>query len=91
MATTQVLANSLLSIGLENLVCGKKAFVNFDRTLLMSGVHSMVPRQNLVLEILESVQPDDEFVADCEPFPEPPGDEADVQEVEEAWNEAISG
>lgn len=64
-ATTQVIANSLLSIGLENMVCGKKAFVNFDRILLMSGLHSMIPRQNLVLEILESVEPDPEFLAAC--------------------------
>ena len=56
-ATTQVIANSLLSIGLENIVCGKKAFVNFDRVLLMSGLHSMIPREDLVLEILESVEP----------------------------------
>src|SRR6185436_2077543 len=64
-ATTQVIANSLLSIGLENIVCGKKAFVNFDRILLMSGLHSMIPREDLVLEILESVEPDPEFLAAC--------------------------
>jgi c-di-GMP-related signal transduction protein len=64
-ATTQVIANSLLSIGLENIVCGKKAFVNFDRMLLMSGLHSMIPREDLVLEILESVEPDLEFLAAC--------------------------
>jgi len=64
-ATTQVIANSLLSIGLENIVCGKKMFVNFDRTLLMSGFHSMLPRQDLVLEILETVEPDPELLAVC--------------------------
>src|SRR5687767_6376831 len=64
-ATTQVIANSLLSIGLENIVCGKKAFVNFDRVLLMSGLHSMIPKEDLVLEILESVDPDDELLAVC--------------------------
>src|SRR6185503_5477729 len=64
-ATTQVIANSLLSIGLENMVCGKKAFVNFDRILLLSGLHSMIPREDLVLEILESVEPDPEFLAAC--------------------------
>ena len=64
-ATTQVIANSLLSVGLENIVCGKKMFVNFDRTLLMSGFHSMLSREDLVLEILETVEPDPEFLAAC--------------------------
>jgi c-di-GMP-related signal transduction protein len=64
-ATTQVIANSVLSIGLENIACGKKVFVNFDRALLMSGLHSMFAREDLVLEILESVEPDPEFLAAC--------------------------
>src|SRR5580698_6921030 len=49
-ATTQVIANSLLTIGLENVCCGKKAFLNFDYELLMGGLHSMLPRENVVLE-----------------------------------------
>src|SRR5579864_489997 len=64
-ATTQVIANSLLSIGLENVLCGKKAFVNFDRGLLAAGLHSVLPRETTVLEILESVDPDDELIATC--------------------------
>jgi EAL and modified HD-GYP domain-containing signal transduction protein len=64
-ATMQVIANSLLSIGLENLVCGKKAFVNFDRAVLMSGLHSMIPPGDLVVEILESVEPDRDLLSAC--------------------------
>jgi len=33
---TQLLSNCLLSIGLDDLVAGKKAFVNFDRELLLA-------------------------------------------------------
>ena len=64
-ATTQVLANSLLSIGLESLLCGKKAFVNFDRKLLLGGLHSILPPETLVIEILETVEPDCEVLAAC--------------------------
>src|SRR5271163_1670144 len=53
-ATTQVIANSLLTIGLDNVACGKKAFLNFDERLLMGGLHSMLPKETVVLEILES-------------------------------------
>jgi c-di-GMP-related signal transduction protein len=64
-ATTHVIANSLLTMGLENVACGKKAFLNFDYGLLMDGLHSMLPRETVVLEILESVEPTDELIAAC--------------------------
>ena len=63
-ATTQVIANSLLS-SIDNILCGKKAFINFDRDLLLGGLHSMLPPETLVIEILESVQADPEIVAAC--------------------------
>ena len=44
LATQQVLANSLLVIGLENLVGTKKAFVNFGRGPLLQGWHASLPR-----------------------------------------------
>src|SRR5580698_4623560 len=64
-ATTQVIANSLLTIGLENVAGGKKAFLNFDDKLLLGGLHTMLPREEVVLEILESVGPSDELIAAC--------------------------
>jgi len=64
-ATTQVVANSLLTIGLENVACGKKAFLNFDHELLAGGLHSMLPPEKVVLEILESAKPSDELIAAC--------------------------
>jgi len=65
-ATTQVIANTLFSIGWENILCGKQAFINFDRSLLIAGLHSVLPPESVVLEILESVTPDDELVAACQ-------------------------
>jgi EAL and modified HD-GYP domain-containing signal transduction protein len=64
-ATTQVIANTLLTIGLQNVACGKKAFLNVDRDLLMGGLHSILPQETIVLEILESVEPSDELIAAC--------------------------
>src|ERR1700688_1808239 len=57
-ATAQVVANSLLSVGVDNLLCGKKAFVNFDRNLLIGGFQAILPPETLVIEILETVEPD---------------------------------
>jgi len=64
-ATTQVISNTLLSIGLENLVCGKKAFLNFDKTLLTDGAHLSLPREATVLEILETVEPTVDLLELC--------------------------
>ncbi len=63
-ATTQVMSNSLLSIGLENTLCGKKAFINFDRDLLVGG-QAVLPPEIAVLEILETVEPDAELMSAC--------------------------
>ncbi len=64
-ATTQVIANSLFSIGLENLACGKRVFVNFDYDLLMGGLPGVLPKETMVLEILETVEPTKELLAVC--------------------------
>jgi EAL and modified HD-GYP domain-containing signal transduction protein len=64
-ATRQVISSTLLSIGLENILCGKKAFLNFDHRLLSDGMHLSLPRQAIVIEILESVQPTEDLIALC--------------------------
>ncbi len=66
LASRQVVANTLLSIGWEKILCGRLAFINFDRTSLMEGLHSALPRESVVLEVLESVTPDEELIAVCQ-------------------------
>ncbi|MDP9114665.1 MAG: HDOD domain-containing protein [Acidobacteriota bacterium] len=65
-ATMQVLANTLMSAGAETLLGGKKAFVNFDHNLLAKNMYLALPRQSLVIEILETVAPTADLVALCE-------------------------
>jgi len=64
-ATMQVIANTLLSFGLENILGGKKAFLNFDRTLLINAAQDILPPEIAVLEILETVEPDAEVITAC--------------------------
>jgi EAL and modified HD-GYP domain-containing signal transduction protein len=65
-AAVMVLANTLLAVGIENLVCGRKAFLKFDRSLLLGGLHSVLPPEILVVELLDSVEPDAEVLAACQ-------------------------
>lgn len=63
--TLQVLANSLLSSGLEVLACNAPVFINFGEQLLTSEFTSLFPPKNVVIEILESVKPSPEVIASC--------------------------
>ena len=51
---------------MENILCGKKAFLNFDHRLLSDGMHLSLPRQAIVIEILESVEPTADLIALCQ-------------------------
>jgi EAL and modified HD-GYP domain-containing signal transduction protein len=64
-ATRQVIANTLFSAGLEGILCGKRAFINFDRKMLLDGSCTILPKETLVVEVLETVEPDDEVLAAC--------------------------
>ena len=64
-STQQVIANTLFSAGLEGILGGKKGFINFDRKMLLDGSWSILPKDNVVIELLESVEPDEAVVEAC--------------------------
>lgn len=64
-ATMQVIANILLSMGSQDILCGKKAFLNFDHDLLSEGVYLGLPPDKIVIEVLESVTPTADLIALC--------------------------
>ncbi len=64
-ATIDVIRNMLLSMGAAELTCGKKAFINFTRTLLVGETPYFLPRDISVIEVLEDVVVDAEVVAAC--------------------------
>jgi EAL and modified HD-GYP domain-containing signal transduction protein len=61
-ATAGVLSNVFLDIGLEQLVGVKPAFLNVTREFLLSDYCSMLPKERVVLEILEDVKPDEQII-----------------------------
>ena len=64
-ATTEVIANGLMTIGLSKLVGNGYAFINFDRDLLLGEVPMMLPARTVIVEILETVEMDDAVVDRC--------------------------
>ncbi|WP_298862327.1 EAL and HDOD domain-containing protein [uncultured Gimesia sp.] len=60
-ATSQVLLNSLIEIGLPNLVGSKLAFVNFTRSFLTGDLPLPFEKDQIVIEVLEDIEPDTEL------------------------------
>ncbi|MFQ5658879.1 MAG: EAL and HDOD domain-containing protein [Gammaproteobacteria bacterium] len=61
-ATAQVVYNTLLEMGLDDLVGPYLAFINFPRELLFDGIARLLPPDRVTIEILEDVKVDDKLV-----------------------------
>jgi EAL and modified HD-GYP domain-containing signal transduction protein len=65
-ATCEVIVNAVLAVGLDRLLGGKPAFINFDRSLLLGDWTTLLPPEKVVIEILESVDPTTEILSVCQ-------------------------
>jgi len=61
-ATASVIANSFGEIGLDKVLDGHRAFINFSRQMLMSDLVDILPPDKVVLEILETVDVGDQEI-----------------------------
>jgi EAL and modified HD-GYP domain-containing signal transduction protein len=61
-ATANVIVNTFMDIGLEEVVGRYLAFINFDRNLITGNYCECLPPDRVVLEVLETVTPDDELI-----------------------------
>jgi len=65
VATASVVADSFLLFGMKVLTGGRRAFVNFTRNLLINDYAKVLPSDQVVIELLEWIPPDDRVVAAC--------------------------
>jgi c-di-GMP-related signal transduction protein len=65
LATSKVLTNTFISIGIEPVAGAGKAFVNFTQDLLLNRIPLMFPKERIAVEILEDVNPEKELIAAC--------------------------
>ena len=63
--TLDVIRNSFSIIGLDKVTGGKLAFINFDETLIKSGVIEAFTKDCIVVEVLETVKPDKAIIECC--------------------------
>ena len=64
-ATDVVIANTFLNIGVNRVLGGKRGFINFTEELLLSGRGLLLPPDRVVVEVLETVQPNAAVVDAC--------------------------
>ena len=65
-ATSKVIADSFLLIGIATITEGKKAFINFSEEMLLKGYPSLFPKEITVVEVLETVGATPEVIEACE-------------------------
>src|SRR5215471_6211612 len=64
-ATRQVVANTLFSIGMEKVLCGKRAFLKFDHSLLIEDLHAAFAKESLVIEVPQTLNVDQAVIDAC--------------------------
>ena len=64
-ATSNVIMESFFSRGMDSITGGKLAFINFTSTLLLEKTATLFPKDQLVVEILENVEPTPEIIKAC--------------------------
>ena len=62
LATSEVLVNSILEIGLDKIVGRHKVFFNFTRRFLLEQQHIPFPSEQVVIEVLEDILPEPEII-----------------------------
>ncbi len=58
-------ADTMILFGIERLTEGKRAFLNCTREFLVRDYAMLLPKDRVVIEVLESVKLDEELIAAC--------------------------
>lgn len=64
-ATSSVVIDSFLLFGLKMLTGGHRAYINFTQGLLSQQYATLLPKEQVVVEIVESVHPEPEILSTC--------------------------
>jgi len=64
-ATANVIVNALSGFGLEQILGGYKGYINMELDMLMSDFISILPKDHVVLELLETLKVTPELVDRC--------------------------
>ncbi|WP_333608506.1 EAL and HDOD domain-containing protein [Arsukibacterium sp.] len=69
-ATSRIIEGSQFSYGLDDFLGDKPGFINFTLDTLLKKYPSMLPKEQIVVEILETVQPGKRLLSECQQLKE---------------------
>ncbi len=64
-ATLKVISNTFYTFDFKDITDNKKAFINFTEELIKKEIATILPKEYVVIEILENIEPTDEIVDAC--------------------------
>src|SRR3954469_23540111 len=62
----QLVADTFLGIGIDQVAAGRRAFVTVDRDMLMGGAVRLLPADRVVLQLTGRLNDDPELVQVCD-------------------------
>jgi len=65
-ATSKVMVDGFFLFNLNDLTGGKRAFINVPRDILLKEYMFFLPKEQVVVELLETVEPDPEVIQACQ-------------------------
>ena len=65
VATSRLVFNQHFNVGFKSLTNGKRALINFSEKGLLERMPTLLPQADIVIEILEDVEPTDEVYEAC--------------------------
>ena len=61
-ATSKVLTNTFFSFGLDEILAGKPGLINFTRDLILQRIPLFFPKEHIIIEVLEDIEPEPEVI-----------------------------
>ncbi len=62
IATLSVLSNTFFSFELKEILGNKPGLINFTKELLLQKTPLLFPKQHIIIEVLEDIEPDEEII-----------------------------
>lgn len=69
-ACAQVIVNALSDFGIEDTLGKNKGFINVSREILMTDTLELLPKEQVVIELLESIKPSRQVIERCKALKE---------------------
>ncbi len=63
MATSNLISNIFFPFDLHEILGGKPGFINFTEQLILEKIPLLLPRENIVIEVLEDIEPTKEVIS----------------------------